>query len=175
MMQVARSRAGSERVRWIDSNAKSLALDARFDLIVMTGNVFQVFLEDDEVRATLRTLRRHLSPGGRLAFETRNPLVEEWRGWRPHLTRETIEVPGIGAVDVHYDIASADGAFVTYETHYRFGPDDVSVGRDTLRFMTQEELAAFLADAGFTEIAWFGDWDRSPLTAASPEFVVVAS
>jgi SAM-dependent methyltransferase len=174
MMRVARNRPGAARVRWVDSDTKSLALETRFDLIVMTGNVFQVFLDDEEVRASLRTLRGHLAPGGRLAFETRNPLVEEWRSWRPHLTRETIDVPGVGAVEVHYDIAEADGAFVTYETHYRFGPDDVSVGRDTLRFMTQEELAAFLAEAGFTEIAWYGDWDRSPLTANSPEFVVVA-
>ena len=109
-----------------------------------------------------------------MAFETRNPLVEEWRGWTPALTRETIEVPGVGKVEVHYDIAEADGAFVTYETHYRFGPDDVSVGRDTLRFMSRDELAAFLAEAGFTDVTWFGDWDRSPLTPSSPEFVVVA-
>jgi ubiquinone/menaquinone biosynthesis C-methylase UbiE len=174
MMRVARNRPGSERVRWIDSDAKSLALDTRFDLIFMTGNVFQVFLDDEEVRATLRTLRRHLASGGRLAFETRNPLVEEWRGWTPALTRETIDVPGVGKVEVHYDIAEAAGPFVTYETHYRFGPDDVAIGRDTLRFMTQQELSAFLVEAGFTDVTWFGDWDRAPLTARSPEFVVVA-
>jgi SAM-dependent methyltransferase len=174
MMRVARSRPGADRVRWIDSDSKSLALDTRFNLIVMTGNVFQLFLDDDEVRATLRTLRRHLAAGGRLAFETRNPLVEEWRGWTPALTRETIDVPGVGAVEVHYDIAREDGAFVTYETHYRFGPGDVAVGRDTLRFMSQDELAAFLAEAGFTNITWFGNWDRAPLTPSSPEFVIIA-
>lgn len=174
MMQVARGRPGSERVAWIDSDAKGLALDMRFDLIVMTGNVFQVFLEDDDIRAVLRNLRRHLAPGGRLAFETRNPAVEEWRGWTPARTRETIAVPGVGAVAVHYDIAEATGALVTYETHYRFGPDDVAIGRDTLRFVTRDELAAFLAEAGFTDVTWLGNWDRAPLTAGSPEFVVVA-
>jgi ubiquinone/menaquinone biosynthesis C-methylase UbiE len=174
MMQVARKRPGAGSVRWIDSDAKSLALDTRFDLIVMTGNVFQVFLDDADIRTTLRALRRHLAPGGQLAFETRNPLIEEWRGWTPALTRETIEVPGVGAVEVHYDIAEVEGAFVTYETHYRFGPDDVAVGRDTLRFVRQEELATLLAEAGFTDVTWFGDWDRAPLTPSSPEFVVVA-
>jgi ubiquinone/menaquinone biosynthesis C-methylase UbiE len=174
MMRVARNRPGAERVTWIDSDAKSLALETRFDLIFMTGNVFQVFLADEDVRATLRTLRRHLAPDGRLAFETRNPRPEEWRGWTPALTREIFDVPGVGAVEVHYDIAAASGAFVTYETHYRFGPDDVAVGRDTLRFTTQEELAAFLVEAGFSDVTWFGDWDRSPLTPQSPEFVVVA-
>lgn len=175
MMKVARGRPGTERVRWIDSDAASLALDTRFDLIIMTGHVFQVFLDDEDVRATLRALRRHLAPGGRLAFETRNPLVEEWRAWVPALTRETVQVPGIGAVEIHYDIASSDSTFVTFETHFRFAPDDIVVATTTLRFMSRDELAAFLAEAGFTDIAWFGDWDRSALSASSPEIIVVAA
>jgi SAM-dependent methyltransferase len=174
MMQVARGRPGAERVRWIDSDAANLALDQRFDLIIMTGHVFQVFLEDDEVRATLRNLRRHLAPGGCLAFETRNPLVEEWREWVPALTRETVEVPGIGAVEIHYDIAQAEGALVTFETHFRFAPDDIVVATTPLRFMSRDELAGFLREAGFTAIEWFGDWDRSPVSATSPEIIVIA-
>jgi SAM-dependent methyltransferase len=174
MMRVARSRPGADRVRWIDSDTANLALDQRFDLIIMTGHVFQVFLEDDEVRATLRNLRRHLAPGGCLAFETRNPLVEEWREWTPALTRESLQVPGIGAVDIHYDIAKAEGALVTFETHFRFATDDIVVAPTTLRFMSRAELAGFLHEAGFTEIEWFGDWDRSPASATSPEIIVVA-
>lgn len=133
------------------------------------------FLDDEDVRATLRALRRHLAPGGRLAFETRNPLVEEWRAWVPSRTRETVLAPGIGAVEIHYDIASSDSAFVTFETHFRFAPDDIVVATTTLRFMSPDELAAFLAEAGFTDIAWFGDWDRSALSASSPEIIVVAA
>jgi SAM-dependent methyltransferase len=174
MMRVARSRPGGAPVTWIDSDGQRLGLDTRFDLITITGNVFQVFLEDEEIRAVLRNLRRHLAPGGRLAFETRNPQVEEWRGWTPDLTRETVAVPGVGAVEVHYDIEAADGTLVTYETHYRFGPDDIAIGRDTLRFMSQPELAAFLAEAGLTDVAWFGNWYRAPLTPGSAEFFVVA-
>jgi hypothetical protein len=108
------------------------------------------------------------------AFETRNPLVKEWRAWIPSRTREAVVVPGIGIVEVHNDIASAAGDLVTYETHFRFAPHDVVVTTDTLRFMRQAELAAFLRDAGFTEITWFGDWDRSPVSPASPEIIVIA-
>lgn len=174
MLQVARSRPGTELVQWVESDAAHLALETRFDLIIMTGHVFQVFLGDDDVRATLRALRRHLAPGGTLAFETRNPLVEEWREWIPALTRETVQVPGIGAVDIHYDISGADGALVTFETHFRFAPEDVVVATTTLRFMGRDELAAFLADAGFADIAWYGNWDRSPATPASPEIIALA-
>jgi hypothetical protein len=38
----------------------------------------------------------------------------------------------------------------------------------------RQELAAFLPEAGFTDITWFGNWDRAPFTIGSPEFVVVA-
>lgn len=172
MMQVARNRAGAQRVTWVDSDSAHLALEERFDLIIMTGHVFQVFLEDDDVRSTLRNLRRHLAPAGRLAFETRNPLIEEWRDWTP--SREMLQVPGIGAVEMHYNVTSTDPTFVTFETHFRFAPDDIAIATTTLRFMSRDELAAFLVEAGFTDIAWFGDWDRSPVSAASPEIIVIA-
>ena len=175
MMWVARSRPGGERVTWVDSTAAQLALSARFDLIIMTGHAFQVLLSDEDVRAALRTLRAHLAPGGVVALETRNPLVEEWRDWIPSRTRETVQVPGIGTVEVHNDIASTGGTLVTYETHFRFAPDDVRVTTDTLRFMKEAELAALLRDAGFTETTWFGNWDRSPVSPASPEIIVIAS
>jgi hypothetical protein len=85
-----------------------------------------------------------------------------------------VQVPGIGAVEIHNDIASATGNLVTYETHFRFAPDDIVVAPDTLRFMSQAELAAFLRDTGFTDVTWFGNWDRSPISAASPEIIVIA-
>jgi ubiquinone/menaquinone biosynthesis C-methylase UbiE len=175
MLRIARSRPGTARVRWIESNAADLALDSRFDLIIMTGHVFQVFLEDDDVRATLRNLRRHLAPGGKLAFETRNPLIEEWREWTPDLTRERIDVPGIGAVEIHYDIAGVEGERVTFETHFRFAPDDTVVATTTLRFISPDALAAFLHDADFSNVTWYGDWDKSPISATSPEIIVIAS
>ena len=114
------------RVRWVDSDAANLALEPARPRH-HDRPCFQVFLADDDVRATLRALRRHLPPGGRLAFETRNPLVEEWRTWTS--SRETLQVPGIGAVEMHYNVTSTDPAFVTFETHFRFAPDDHR-GRD---------------------------------------------
>jgi ubiquinone/menaquinone biosynthesis C-methylase UbiE len=174
MLQVARSRRGHQRVTWVDSTAADLALATRFDLIIMTGHVFQVFLSDADVRATLGALRRHLAPGGRLAFETRNPLVEEWRTWTPALTRERLQVPGIGAVELHDGVTAQAGALVTFETHFRFAPDDIVVAPVSLRFMSQAELAALLGEAGFTGIAWFGNWDRSPISLTSPEIIVIA-
>ncbi len=174
MLGVARSRPGGEAVRWIEADAAGLALDTRFDHAIMTGHVFQVFLDDEEVCAALDGLCRHLAPGGRLAFETRNPAVQDWETWTPEETRETLQVPGLGTVEAHYDIAAAAGQLVTFETHFRFAADDVVVAPSTLRFMDRDELAGFLAEAGFAEVAWYGDWDRSPPDPESPEIIAVA-
>ena len=41
-------------------------------------------------------------------------------------------------------------------------------------FMTQGELSGFLAQAGFEDTVWYGNWDRSPISATSPEIIAIA-
>jgi SAM-dependent methyltransferase len=174
MLQIAGSLPGAEKVTWIESDAGSLSLDARFDLIVMTGHVFQVFLEDEEIRAVLRNLARHLAPGGRLAFETRNPAAKRWLEWTPEKSREVADVEGVGPVEVTHEVTDVTWPFVTFQTHYRFPDGDRASAPSTLRFMEQKELAGHLRDAGFTEFIWYGYWDRSPLAPSSREIIVIA-
>ncbi len=173
MLAVARARPGGERVRWIETDAAGLSVPTRFDLVVMTGHVFQLLLGDDDVRGALAALRRQLAPGGRVAFETRNPEAREWRYWSPEETKERVDTTA-GPADVHYDISSVSGQFVTYETCIRFPDGESVVTPDTLRFMDQAELAGFLTGAGLTDVTWYGDWDRSPVSPASPEIIAVA-
>ena len=175
MLATARGRPGGGQVRWIQASAAGLDTGTSFDLIIMTGHVFQLLLEDRDVRAALRVLARHLAPGGRLAFETRNPAVREWQDWNPRDTRQRVEAGGITA-DVHYDISAVAGELVTYETWFQFaGARDPVVVPDTLRFMDQAQVAGFLAEAGLAQVTWYGDWDGSPYGPASPEIIAVAS
>ncbi len=62
MLGVARSRPGTEAVAWVQSDAQSLRLARRFDLIVMTGHAFQALLSDADARAVLETAAHHLIP-----------------------------------------------------------------------------------------------------------------
>jgi SAM-dependent methyltransferase len=174
MLAIARNRPGGGSVAWVENDAASLALDGHFDLIVLAGHVFQVFLDDAEVRIALAALRRHLAPVGRLAFATRNPLVRDWETWTPEATRERLDLADDGPAEVHYAIRSVVRELVTFETHFHFGPGDDVVTLNTLRFMSRERLAGFLADAGFGRVAWYGDWNRAPFVPASPEIIVVA-
>jgi 2-polyprenyl-3-methyl-5-hydroxy-6-metoxy-1,4-benzoquinol methylase len=174
MLDVARGRPGADLVTWIERGAADFSLEERFDLIMMTGHVFQVFLSDQEVRTALANLRRHLAPNGTLAFETRNEAAREWETWTPSATRRSVAVRKVGDVEVHNDTRSVTGNIVTYETHFRFGNAATVSVADSIRFMDSDELASFLSDAGFSTVTWYGDWDRSKLGSTSPEIIVLA-
>ncbi|WP_308219958.1 class I SAM-dependent methyltransferase [Nitratireductor sp. ZSWI3] len=73
MLDIARARPGGDRVRWLVGDARSVRLDQRFDLIVMTGHSFQVFLDDKDQSAVFQTIAAHLQPAGRFVFDSRNP------------------------------------------------------------------------------------------------------
>ena len=99
MLEVARRRPGGERVTWIEGDARALDLGRRFDLVLLTGHAFQVFLTPEDQLAVLRTIARHLTPRGRFLFDSRNPTAREWRKWTPAESRHTIDHPTLGPVE----------------------------------------------------------------------------
>lgn len=175
MLAVAIGRSDGMRIGWVESDAASLKLPLKFDLIVMTGHALQALHADRDIAASLANLRAHLAPGGRLAFETRNPARRSWENWTPDKTRAVLEIPVIGRVETHFAVEPPEGDRVRFATHFRFGPDDLVVTTTTLRYLTRPQVAAFLAQSGFTTVEWYGDWDRSPCTADSREIIAVAS
>jgi hypothetical protein len=148
---VAQAKPGADAVAWIHGDATTLP-PLECDLGLMTGNVAQVFVTDESWLATLRGIREALRPGGRVAFETRDPTVRAWEGWTQAETRRTAEVPGVGPVTDWVQVTDIvdDGALVTFESANVF-PDGTVVGsRSTLRFRTRSEVEASLRAAGFT-------------------------
>jgi len=80
MLDVARHRPGTDRVRWIEGEAAALG-SGRADLAVMSGHVAQVIADDDRWEATLDAIREALRPGGWMAFESRDPDARGWEAW----------------------------------------------------------------------------------------------
>lgn len=76
-LRFASRKPGAGAVRWVCGDAACLR-GGRADLVTMTANVAQVFLGDDQWRATLAALEGALRPGGRLVFETRDPAARAW-------------------------------------------------------------------------------------------------
>ncbi|HEY7294951.1 MAG TPA: class I SAM-dependent methyltransferase [Dehalococcoidia bacterium] len=175
MLALARARPGGERVTWIEADVRDLVLDERFDFVLISGHAFQVFLSDDDVQAVLRTARGALTPGGRLAFETRNPLARAWEQWTPAAPARRLASAEEGDVLVTAHLRGVRDGYVDSELHYHFTrTGEELVSRQVLRFSTYSEVMNQPAAAGFRAEAVYGDWDRSPLTDRSAELIVVA-
>ena len=59
--------------------------------------------------------------------------------------------------------------------HYRLlDADKTIVGRSRIRFVDLDHLARLLTAADLAPVAWYGDWNRTPLSAMSREFIVVS-
>ena len=97
-IDVARGKPGADRVRWVVGEIDAVA-DLRFDLVTMTANVAQVFLDDGAWRAMLATAYDVLRPGGHLVFETRDPAREAWLEWTREESTTVADVPGEGRVE----------------------------------------------------------------------------
>lgn len=173
MLAVARRKPGADRVQWVTGDASALGTPAA-DLVLMTGNVAQVFLDDKEWATTLRAIHAALRPGGHLAFESRNPDDRAWERWNRQATFERIESP-YGPVECWLELLSAGHGRVRLEGHNVFVAtgEDVVAGSE-LRFRSLTELTDSLSDAGFTVEQVYGDWQRGPVVATSRVLVFVA-
>jgi ubiquinone/menaquinone biosynthesis C-methylase UbiE len=85
MLDVARD---CPDVEWTLGDLRSVRRDQSFDLIVMTGHAFQVFVRDEDIRQALAIVRSLIAPDGRFAFETRHPLARAWTNWTPENASE---------------------------------------------------------------------------------------
>jgi SAM-dependent methyltransferase len=146
-LEVARAKPHADRVTWVHGDATALdELDPGADLAVMTGNVAQVFVSDDDWAQTLDAVRRCLRPGGWLAFETRRPEVRDWESWDEADTR--IDLPGGGTALFTSVVTHVELPLVTFETTLTLGGEELR-SSSTLRFRERAEVEADLARHGF--------------------------
>jgi SAM-dependent methyltransferase len=175
MLALARRRHCGAQVEWIAGDALRLG-KVGADLAIMTGHVPQIIRDDEVWSATLAAISEALGPGGRVAFESRNPLARPWTAWTPQASRRTVEDAVVGPVDVWFQDPEVDGDLVRYEIHYLFARSgEELVSHTELRFRTRAELSRSLSDAGFSVENVFGDWDGRPADAASRELIFVAA
>ncbi len=181
MLEHARAKAAAmglaASTAWHHANACQIRLPARFASVVLTGNAFQAFLTDADQRALLATVHDHLEAGGLFVFETRNPSghalhdITEWEPWLEYrdAAGQPVRVGGTQRWD-------ATTRVLHWTTERRWadsgtGEPRCRVAHIACRFTPPDELAALLAEAGFSIERQCGDWDGSALTAASPEIV----
>lgn len=166
MLRLAGRQPHAEQILWLHGTAETLAPGC-VDLTLMTGHVAQYFLDDEAWLAVLLHIRRALRPGGHLAFEVRNPAAENWRHWATSeprsISRGTVESTVQRAGDL---VTHVDG-YVVDERRW--------VTSETLRFPSWESVTHGLGAAHFEIVETWGDWDGSPITDESPEWIILAA
>jgi SAM-dependent methyltransferase len=173
MLAFARQQSGAERVQWVEGDSSALGTrDA--DLLTMTGNVAQIFLEDADWLTTLANIHAALRPGGHLAFESRNPEDRGWERWNRAASYGQFDTP-YGAMESWVELVSVGNGRVIFEGHNVFvSTGEVVVARSELRFRTLEEITRTLTDSGFTVEHVFGDWNKGALLSTSRVMIFVA-
>lgn len=173
MLAVAQRNPGAERVEWIEGDSGALGTPAA-DLVIMTGAVAQVFLDDDDWLKTLRDIYAALRPGGHVAFESRNPEVRAWEGWNRETTYGQYETPN-GPMETWLEVVGVGEGEVEFEGHNVFMDtgEDLVAG-SVLRFRSEDELTASLSSTGFTVEHIYGSWERDTFASTSRLMVFVA-
>jgi len=147
---IARAKPGAETVRWVDGQVADV-LPLQVDVAIMTANVAQVFVGEDEWLEVLRAARASLRPGGHLVFETRRPEAEAWREWTPERSRSIDHVPGIGNVTNWVELLHVDPRTVSFRWTFQFADSGEELVSDsTLRFRSQAEIESSLVASGLS-------------------------
>ena len=168
------------RVRLVEGDMSGFDLGERFGLIFITFRSFQALLERSQQRGCLLCCARHLKPGGRLGIDVFNlrrsrlaaqGAIEEtpgeFRGPDGGVVRET------GCTE--YDIATQ--RLIWRSRYESTAPDGTATVREyalELRYFFRFEMEWMFEACGFEVEALYGDFDRSPFTADSPEMIFVA-
>ena len=149
-LDVARGKKGADRVRWVHGDATALPedMEGQVDLAVMTGNVAQAIVDEQDWATTLAVVRRCLRPGGHLVFETRRPERRGWEQWTREQSETVTGVPGHGLIRHWVQLTKVDLPLVSFEAVRVFG-DQTLTSTSTLRFRSEDEIAASLAASGY--------------------------
>lgn len=153
-----------------------------FQLAIAPFRVMQHMTTTDDQLRCLTTVRRHLAPGGRFAFDAFNPHFAKLTEDR---TGETEETPELQLPDgrtmrrafriarVHWVRQVSDVELIYY---VRSGADvDRVVHKFEMRWYTASELEHLLVRCGFDVEARYGDFEKGTLDDDSPEIVMVAA
>lgn len=167
-LQVAQGKAGAADVRWVHADAAHLP-PMTVDLAVMTGNVAQVFLSDEEWISALRGIRGTLRNGGRLVFESRRPDYRAWEEWGREEPQTLVAGPNRERVTRRCTLTRVALPLVSFRNEFTFADGSSLTSSSTLRFRSLEELETSLATAGFRTL----DVRQAP-DRPEREFVVIA-
>ena len=151
-------------------------LHERFGLVFVASNSLTHLHAAGDIANCFQAVRRHLTPGGRFAFDVFNPSVQVLAGadgLRREKQRFAVPERGEIRVDVEerYDAASQVMRGIWYFSTE--SEPDFLVASVDVRSIFPQELALLLAAGGLRLVERFGDFERAPFTSEAPTQVCI--
>jgi|SRR5689334_6949077 len=167
-----KAEAGATASRYMEADIRRFSLDERFALIFIAGNSICHLLDIDSFDACMACVREHLAEGGRFIVDVYVPNLR--RLFPDPQTRQPLseydDPDGGGRVLVtqtsRYDAITQINSVRTFHR----SPDGTSEteGSFELKMYFPQELQALFRHNGLRLVAAYGDYDKTPLTSASP-------
>lgn len=168
--------AGLQNVYYHQGDMRTVRLGRRFPLVIAPFNTLMHAYTLSDQDATLQTVREHLEPGGRFAFDLYTPTFNELNVLR--LEPEWRHLAGPESELFLLQTHDEDAQILT--THYFLDVTEDGVlkrQRSTLtqRYYHRFEIERALNQNGFSEIRFYGDFERSRTGARAPHLIGVAA
>ncbi len=162
-------------VRTVQADMRDFDLGERFALVFSAFRPFQHLTTIEDQLGCLRSVARHLAPGGCLAFDVFLPSP------RIHVAEEPetvdLEFEQDGEQVARHTAVWRDAATQVQRVRFRYvASREGKVVREdvtelSMRWFWRYELEHLMVRAGF-EAEIFGDFTRGPITVDSQDFVV---
>lgn len=176
MLDVLRAKSPPPHLEILEGHMETLDLgERRFPLVTAPFRALSHLLDVEAQLAALGRVRRHLAPGGLFAFDLFDPKLE-----RMALAEEPEHLSATFRDGEHevrrWDTLRRDATSQIITVRFRFegGPPELAGSAELkLRWFYRFEVEHLLFRAGFTEVSFFGDFQRGPWRAGG-ETVVLA-
>jgi SAM-dependent methyltransferase len=172
-------------VRVVEGDMRRPAVDGRFDMVIVPFNSLAYLIAREDRVACLDSVRALLADDGMFAFDVIQPryefLAESLQPCPPLRVDVDHAAPDHGVTrflrsysDVYDPRTQTLRSTNRYEIHHASGRVEHRIGDLDWHIYFPEELELLLQAARFTVRERYGDYDRSPWTAASKRYLWVA-
>jgi ubiquinone/menaquinone biosynthesis C-methylase UbiE len=179
MLEHARKKAEAQglNIRWVEAEARSFRLGMQYRFILMTGNAFQAFLRREDQESLLASVKRHLTPQGIFAFETRNPSGHDLTDQTEEkFDQSYVSVEGHPVSVSFTQIYDPIPQIMHWTSYRRWNDGEREHEKEThidCRFTYPQELKALLYSNGLGVIQQYGNWNQEALSVTSPSIISI--
>jgi SAM-dependent methyltransferase len=178
MLHLAREKAVTEGVdvAFVEGDMRSFDIGQLFSLVVVSCNSLAHLTTNNDIRACLTRVARHLAPGGILAFDVVNPDIRALT--RPESESVRLDLgPNPGSGIAVEEFSSYDPIRQVRVLHWHVREPGIALRELaplTLRQFFPQELPLLLEGAGLELSTCYGDFAGNPLSVDGLNQICIA-